>query len=197
FFDRNFGGHRPDGSTAIHQNGEDVHSHFFGQSSFSTYVIAHERNVVKVRKDVPLELGATHAVNGMEENAVDAVKRITGGQGVQYSLESTGRPQVLRQAIDALGILGVCGVVGAPSLGTEATFDVNDVMVPGKTVRGIAEGDSVPDVFIPQLIELYTQGRFPFDKLVKFYPFDGINEAAADSEKGGTVKPIIRVSTPA
>jgi len=32
-------------------------------------------------------------------------------------------------------------------------------------------------VLIPELIELYRQGRFPFDKLVKFYPFDQINEA--------------------
>jgi aryl-alcohol dehydrogenase len=37
------------------------------------------------------------------------------------------------------------------------------------------------------------QGRFPFDKLVKFYALDEINEAAADSEKGGTIKPILRM----
>ncbi|WP_165840814.1 hypothetical protein [Pseudomonas sp. SDI] len=35
------------------------------------------------------------------------------------------------------------------------------------------------------------QGRFPFDRMVKFYPFDKINEAAADSEKGTTLKPIL------
>src|SRR3546814_4451251 len=42
---------------------------------------------------------------------------------------------------------------------------------------------SVPQVFIPQLIELYQQGRFPFDLLVKFYPFEQINQAAEDSAK--------------
>lgn len=72
-------------------------------------------------------------------------------------------------------------------------LDVNDLMQNVKSIRGVVEGDSVPDVFIPKLIDLYLAGRFPFDRLVKFYSFDQINEAAADSEKGVTLKPIIRI----
>ena len=49
-------------------------------------------------------------------------------------------------------------------------------------------------VFIPRLIELYKQGRFPFDKLIKFYSLDQINQAAADSEAGGTLKPVLRMA---
>jgi len=113
--------------------------------------------------------------------------------GADFSLESSGRPAVLRQAIDALAIRGVCGIVGAPALGTEASFDVNGVVTTGKRIIGIIEGDSVPDLFIPSLVELYTQGRFPFDKLVKFYTLDQINQAAEDSEKGITIKPIVRL----
>nr|MCH1932775.1 NAD(P)-dependent alcohol dehydrogenase [Shewanella shenzhenensis] len=64
----------------------------------------------------------------------------------------------------------------------------------GKTIRGIVEGDSNPKQFIPMLVELYQQGRFPFDKLVKFYDFEQINQAAADSEKGITLKPIVRIA---
>jgi aryl-alcohol dehydrogenase len=71
---------------------------------------------------------------------------------------------------------------------------VNDLMLPGKGVRGILEGESVPDIFIPQLIELNAQGRFPFEKLMKFYSLDQINQAAEDSENGDTIKPIIRLS---
>jgi aryl-alcohol dehydrogenase len=62
-----------------------------------------------------------------------------------------------------------------------------------KTLYGIIEGDSIPELLIPQLIDLHLQGRFPFDKLTKVYPFDQINEAAADSERGLTVKPIILI----
>jgi aryl-alcohol dehydrogenase len=73
------------------------------------------------------------------------------------------------------------------------SFDVNKLMIPGKGIRGILEGESVPDIFIPQLVELNAQGRFPFEKLVKFYSLDQINQAAHDSENGGTIKPIIRL----
>lgn len=150
-------------------------------------------DVVPSRLELARELGATHTVNSRETDPVATVRKISGG-GVEYALESSGRPQVLRQAIDALAIRGTCGIVGAPALGTEASFDVNGVMTTGKRILGIIEGDSIPDLFIPALVELYMQGRFPFDKLVKFYPLDRINEAAEDSEKGITIKPIIRVA---
>ena len=68
-----------------------------------------------------------------------------------------------------------------------------DVMSNGKSVRGIVEGDAVPAILIPQLIEFHRQGRFPFDKLVKFYPFEAMNEAIDDIETGKTVKPILRM----
>ncbi len=258
FYPLNFGGTREDGSTATRDKQGAVHDHFFGQSSFGTFALAHERNVVKVPANAPLEflgplgcgiqtgagavinalkvkpgssfaafgggavglsavmaarvagattiiaadvvpsrlvlameLGATHTVNSRETDPVEAVRRITGGGG-DFTLESSGRPAVLRQAIDALAIKGVCGIVGAPALGTEASFDVNGVMTTGKTILGIIEGDSVPDLFIPRLVALHTQGRFPFDKLVKFYDLEHINQAAEDSEKGITIKPIVR-----
>jgi len=258
FYPLNFGGAREDGSTATHDKQGAVRDHFFGQSSFGTFALAHERNVVKVPTSAPLdmlgplgcgiqtgagavmnglkvrpgssfaafgggavglsavmaarvagattiiavdvvpsrlalakELGATHTVNSKESDPVETVRKITGG-GADFTLESSGRPAVLRQAIDALAIRGTCGIVGAPALGTEASFDVNGVMTAGKRIIGIIEGDSVPDLFIPSLVELYAQGRFPFDRLVKFYSLDQINQAAEDSEKGITIKPIVQ-----
>lgn len=62
-------------------------------------------------------------------------------------------------------------------------------MTTGKRIIGIIEGDSVPDIFIPSLVELYTQGCFPFDKLVTFYTWTRINQAT-------TGLGIIRVSVP-
>lgn len=150
-------------------------------------------DIVPSRLELAKELGATHVINSKEEDVVETVKKYTNG-GALYALESTGIPAVLRQGIDSLGPLGIIGVVGAPKLGTDAAFDVNDLLLGGKAVRGIVEGDSTPKLFIPQLVELYQQGRFPFDKLVKFYDFEQINEAAADSEKGKTLKPIIRIA---
>ena len=65
-------------------------------------------------------------------------------------------------------------------------------MIPGKTVRGVIEGDSVPEVFIPLLIELNRRGRFPFERLIRYHDLDEINGAAEDAEGGGTLKPVLR-----
>ena len=136
------------------------------------------------------ELGATHVVNAGSEDPVAAVQAIAGGEGVQYSLECTGLPKVVRQAVDCLRLTGVCGVIGVAPLGTEMSLDMNGILF-GRTVRGIIEGDSIPDIFIPRLIELWRQGRFPFDRLVRFYPLDEIEAAAQASEKGDVLKAIL------
>ena len=138
------------------------------------------------------ELGATHVINGMQCNPVEEIQKITGGLGVPYMLETTGNPKVLEGAVFSLGMGGVGGIVGAPAMGTTVSIDVN-FMLFNRTLRGIIEGDSNSDVFIPRLIQLYRQGRFPFYKLIKFYNLDQINQAAADSEAGGTLKPVLRM----
>jgi aryl-alcohol dehydrogenase len=150
-------------------------------------------DVVASRLELARELGATHVVNSREQDMVEAVRKITGG-GVDFALETTGRAEVLAQAVECLGSLGTIGVIGAPKLGTKAEFDINNLLLLGRSIRGIVEGDSVPQIFIPQLIELNRQGRFPFDKLIKFYPFDKINEAVKDSESGVTLKAVLKIS---
>ena len=254
---RNFAAARRDGSSSLRRGDEIVHSHFFGQSSFATYSVAAMRSVVKVRKDVPIEmlaalgcglstgagavlnsvdprfrhsiavfgagsvglsaimaarlagyttiiaidvrpnrlalaceLGATHAIDSAAVDAVAEVRRITG-RGADYTIEASGRPEGVRQAVDCLAITGVCGVIGGAPPGTEITLDVNRILF-GRAVRGILRGDSIPDLFIPKLIDLYVSGRFTFDRLITFYPLEQINQAAADSLNGIAIKPVLR-----
>ncbi|WP_412023872.1 NAD(P)-dependent alcohol dehydrogenase [Burkholderia cepacia] len=149
-------------------------------------------DVVPTRLALACELGATHAIDSREPGWVEAVRDITGG-GADFALESTGHPAILAQGVAALGPRGVLGVVGASPQGTQAAFDLNDLMIAGKRIQGICEGDSVPRKFIPELVELHMQGRFAFDRLVTFYPFADINRAAADSEAGLTLKPVLLV----
>lgn len=150
-------------------------------------------DVIPSRLALAKELGATHTANPTETDPVAAIRAATNG-GADFALETTGLPAVVRLAVDALGTRGTCGIVGAAPIGTTASFDMGGLMSPGKSIRGIVQGDSVPELFIPQLIELHRQGRFPFDRLLKFYNFDDINQAAADSEAGVTVKPVLRMS---
>jgi aryl-alcohol dehydrogenase len=59
----------------------------------------------------------------------------------------------------------------------------------------VIEGDSIPQIFIPRLIRLYRSGRFPFDRLLKFYDFKDINRAMKDSLSGKTIKPVLLMSS--
>ena len=67
---------------------------------------------------------------------------------------------------------------------------MSSVMLRGLSIRGIVQGDSVPDTFIPHLVELHMNGRFPFDKLVTKYPIEKINQAIEEQAAGKVVKPV-------
>ena len=184
---------RPEAGTSIAVFGTGA----VGMSAIMAAVVAGCTTLIGIdvkqgRLELTRELGATHTINGAEANAVEEIGKITGG-GADYSLETTAVPAVLRQAVDALAPLGTCGLVGAAPLGTEVSLDMNNILIPGRTVRGIVEGDSIPAVFIPQVIELYDKGRFPFDRLIEFYDLEEINQAAEDSEEGSVLKPVLRI----
>jgi aryl-alcohol dehydrogenase len=149
-------------------------------------------DVNPARLELARELGATHTVNGREADAVERIRAITGA-GSDFSLETTAVPAVLRQAVECTAPTGVCGMIGAAAFGTEVSLDMNSILTAGRTLRGIVEGDSVPSVFLPRLVELWRQGRFPVERLMTFYDFDQINEAAAAAEAGTVVKPVLRM----
>ena len=144
------------------------------------------------RLEIAKELGATHIVNAGKVDPVKTIQDITGG-GPDFTLECVGNPAVFRQAVDVLPRLGICGLLGVVPPGTEVSLDM-DLIMNGRTVRGILGGDAIPDQFIPEMIELYKQGRFPFDKMISFYAFEDINKAVQDMEAGRVVKPVLRMA---
>jgi aryl-alcohol dehydrogenase len=140
------------------------------------------------RLELAREMGATRTVDASAQDPVDAI-----GATVDYSLEATGSPDAVRQAIDVLAPLGTCGIVGAPALGTEASFDVMFVMSAGRVIRGIVEGESRPREFLPCLFDLWRSGQFPVDRMMEFYDFEEIDRAAHDAESGEVIKPVLRI----
>ena len=259
FLPLNLAGHRANGSHAHHKhNGNDISDFFFGQSSFATYAIASESNLVKVQDDVPLEmlgplgcglqtgagtvmnvlkpgpgesiavfgigpvglagimaakaagcttiiavdihenrlqlakeLGATHIINSRNVQVSDVILKDIHPVGVHYSLDTTGNNNVITQAVASLRYMGKCAAVGV-SKSPKLEIDSSAFSL-GRSVEFVIEGDSVPDILIPKLISLYKQGLFPFDRLIKFYNLDEINQAVEDSEKGITLKAVIRM----
>ena len=61
-------------------------------------------------------------------------------------------------------------------------------------MRGVVEGDAVPNIFLPRLVDFFRQGRLPLDRIVSFYPFEKINQAVEDMETGAIVKPVLRMN---
>lgn len=137
------------------------------------------------------ELGATHTVNSGTEDLKAELKAITGGRGVDFAVDTTAVPGVLRSAADALGTRGTLVAVGAAAPGTEVAFEIGASLMKGWTFKTVIEGSAVPQLFIPQLVELWRRGRFPFDKLVRTYPLEQINQAFTDSASGEVIKPVI------
>jgi aryl-alcohol dehydrogenase len=142
------------------------------------------------RLDLARELGATHVIDASEQDPVAVIQALGGAD---TTLEATGSPVAVRAAVDSLVPTGVCGVVGAPALGTEVSLDVTHLMTGGRVVRGIVEGESVPGEFIPRLVELWSVGRFPVDRMMHHYDFDQIEIAAHDAETGAVIKPVLRM----
>ncbi len=148
-------------------------------------------DVVDSRLELAAELGATHTLNSRSHDLQTELARITNGRGLDYVLDTTGKPSVLRSAVDSLGIRGTAALVGSSPEGTEAHFEIGESLNKGWTFKTIIQGGSVPQVFIPALIALWKQGRFPFDTIIHHYPFDDINEAFADAARGTVIKPVI------
>ena len=133
------------------------------------------------------ELGATHAIDSRREDVVSRIKDITGS-GVDYVLEITGDSRMNQIAVDVLNPHGTLALVASGSGGCS--------LPGGRRALGIIQGDAVPQAFIPQLIALYEAGRFPFDRLIKFYDFREINQAILDMKSGDTIKPVLRIGRP-
>jgi aryl-alcohol dehydrogenase len=139
------------------------------------------------RLDLALELGATHVLDGADDEVVTRIHELTGG-GAHHALDTTGVPVVMQRALAAMRLGGVAGFVG---------IQVGDLVLDGsaligKTAIGILEGNTDPQVFIPRMIELWQAGRFPFDRLIEEFPLSEINEAEAASLSGRVIKPVLK-----
>ncbi|MFE7802100.1 NAD(P)-dependent alcohol dehydrogenase [Nocardia sp. NPDC057440] len=143
------------------------------------------------RLELAAQIGATHTVNAANTDVVDELMKATDGAGIHYAIDTTAVPAVLRHAAEALGIGGTLALVGAAAPGTEVNFEIGASLVKGWTFKTVIQGSSVPQIFIPRLVELWKQGRFPFDKLIRHYTLADINTAFADSANGSTVKPVV------
>jgi aryl-alcohol dehydrogenase len=146
-------------------------------------------DLVPERLELARELGATDIVDAGAQDAVTALRELSHG-GVDYAVEATGSIAALDQAVRALAPCGTCAVLSTYARGAALKLDAN-FMIDGRRLVGVSEGDSEPQRFIPSLVRLRELGKLPIDKLIRYYPFEEVERAAADAQSGATIKPVL------
>ncbi len=144
------------------------------------------------RLELAAKYGATATVNGKDPDANAAILAACGGR-VDYVIECTGAIRVVEQAVGLIGMLGTVILVGGAPAGSSFSVEHQPALW-GKRIIGTLGGSSSSAEFIPALITLHAQGRFPFDELTKMYELADIEQAIADSLSGEVIKPIVRIS---
>jgi aryl-alcohol dehydrogenase len=145
------------------------------------------------RLQMAAELGADEVIRASASADDDRVgERILSilPDGVDFALDTTSLAPVMQSALKVLAPRGTFGYVSAPEDTGQLSVAMRPLML-GRKITGILEGNSNPEVFIPQLVDFHMQGKFPFDRLIRYYPFDDIEQAFHDSETGATIKPIL------
>ena len=159
------------------------------RSTGVTRIIA--MDVHDARLDLATEFGATHTINSTSVDVVSEVAGITGST-VDFAFDCTGVISVIETIADTVGMLGTLVLIGGAPAGASFSLDHLSTLW-GKRVIGVLGGGGRSGQLIPGLVELYEQGRFPFDRLVRSYEMGDIEQALADSKSGEVIKPILRM----
>lgn len=107
FHTLNFGFTRLDGSNAFQSSG--VYGHFFGQSSFATYSIVTETNIVKVSPNLDLDILCPLGC-GLETGAGTVMNLLSVPEGASIAVFGTGAVGIA--AIMAARIAGAGSIIG-------------------------------------------------------------------------------------
>jgi S-(hydroxymethyl)mycothiol dehydrogenase len=133
------------------------------------------------------QFGATHTVNSRQTDAVEAVRSLTHGFGVDVAIDAVGHPAVFEQAFYSRDLAGRVVLVGVPSPDMQITLPLLEVFGRGGAIKSSWYGDCLPSRDFPVLIDLYLQGRFPLDQFVtEAIGLDDVEEAF-DNLRGGEV----------
>lgn len=147
---------------------------------------------VTSRREIALELGATHVIDPGSEDTVKAIKALTGRRGADIAFEVVGRAATIETAFAATRPGGTTCVVGAPPPSEIISLPANDLYMQGKTVVGCQYGSVVPARDFPMLLDLWRTGRLPLDRLItRRIALSEVNDAFADLEHGNGIRSVI------
>jgi S-(hydroxymethyl)mycothiol dehydrogenase len=136
--------------------------------------------------------GATHTINSANEDPVEAIRALTGGNGADVVVEAVGRPETYRQAFFARDLAGTLVQVGVPDPSMTIELPMIELFGRGGVLKSSWYGDCLPTRDFPQLIDLYLQGRFDLDGFVsETITLDDVEDAFARMERGEVLRSVV------
>ncbi|MGW6378553.1 NAD(P)-dependent alcohol dehydrogenase [Rhodococcus sp. NPDC055112] len=141
------------------------------------------------RRELALKLGATAALDSASPGLGRELRMLTGG-GADHSVDTVSSEEVLSLAVAVLRSPGSCATAGLRGRRNPVLLDQSSLLM-GRSVTGVIEGDVDPQTFIPELIDLWRAGRFPFEEMITTFPFEEIETALAAAASGAVVKPVL------
>jgi S-(hydroxymethyl)glutathione dehydrogenase/alcohol dehydrogenase len=137
------------------------------------------------------QVGATHTICAADTDPVAELMRLCPG-GVDFAVEATGRPPVMRQALASVRSQGGTAViVGNARHGERLELDPQQLNQ-GKRLLGTWGGDNWPDRDYPRYGKLLAAQKLNLDPLLsRTYALGEINDALLDLEQGGAARPLI------
>jgi S-(hydroxymethyl)mycothiol dehydrogenase len=136
--------------------------------------------------------GATHTVNSRATDPVEAIREITGGNGVNVAIEAVGRPETYQQAFFARDLAGTVVLVGVPDPSMTIELPMIEVFGRGGSLKSSWYGDCLPTRDFPMLIDLYLQGRLDLDRFVsETISIEDVEEAFHKMERGEVLRSVV------
>ena len=142
--------------------------------------------------EIAHNFGATHTVNSTNEDPIEAIRGLTGGNGVDVAIEAVGLPATYEQAFYSRDLAGTVVLVGVPNPEMKIELPMIEVFGRGGTLKSSWYGDCLPSRDFPMLIDLYLQGRLDLDRFVsETIALDEVEEAFHAMERGEVLRSVV------
>lgn len=161
-------------------------------------IIAIDRSDAKLQRAAE-EFGATHTINSTDmsdEELVEKVQQLTGGNGVDVAVDAVGLPQTFKQAFYLRDLAGRVVLVGVPTPDMTLELPLLDVFGRGGALKSSWYGDCLPERDFPMYVDLYLQGRFPLEKFVdERVGLDDVESAFETMKQGKVLRSVVELLT--
>ena len=147
---------------------------------------------VASKREAARAFGATHGVDPTAPDALDQLRDLTDGRGVEYALEVVGRLEAMRFAYDAACRGGAVVMVGALDRSLELSLPANDIHLASKRIIGTSYGSSQVRRDVPRLVQMAEVGMLNLDLMIsERFALEDVNKALETMGSGHVIRSIL------